>query len=425
MTKILLNEEIKPAILQQLKSAKKSIFIVVAWFNDKEIFDLLVNIAKEKNVLIKLILSEEYEGNTINTELNFQELLDANETVYIFKIPKDAVLVHSKFFIVDEINAITGSYNLTYGAYLHNRETVVLFENDLENCKKLVDELDDIYKIYCEPLIKSSISKFEDFFNKIKSNIEHGNLRMASDVDYIVKDINSRLFQIKEKIQENIETFEDFNYKISLETNDEILLKWWELLPNVWIMFFSKNILKFKYIEPNLKISSIRNLLTVISDLYLTDFKDIHENMLNGLKNINCINKLSCSFKQIYTISSFSSLENLTELLLTNNRISTLNGISEFKNLKILNVECNSINTIEDISENLKLKELNIKENPCSSLNGIEKLKGLELLYCDERFEKFPIEIDRLKSMGLNKMTKLQTNFNGTIKIYLKFEKEK
>ena len=122
MAKSLFNENIKPTIISEISNAKKSIYIVVAWFNDNEIFEALLEKTADKEFEIKLILLDDDNQDKINSQLDFDRLLQSNDNVYIFKIPQDKVKIHHKFCVFDKKSVITGSYNWTYGADKKNKE---------------------------------------------------------------------------------------------------------------------------------------------------------------------------------------------------------------------------------------------------------------------------------------------------------------
>jgi hypothetical protein len=396
----LFNEQIKPALLEQLSKANDSILVVIAWFNDTDLFNLLLNKAKSSKISIKIILSEEYEGNDINSQLAFQDLLDANENIYIFKIPRDAVLVHHKFCIIDEKTLISGSYNWTFGANSNNLEDVFLCENDAKVCKPFINEFNRIFDQYCKPIIDSSNSKLKELFDTIRNSIEHGNLRLALNVDEVINNIKSNFLLKEELVYEIKESFDDFDYSVDINSSDELISKWWELLPYQWSNAFLVNYLKV----PPLTIpdaTSLRNLFTVLKSFKMPLQGVVNIDNFYGLKNLTFINSIKAEACKIKSLSGIENLKNITSLYLKSNNLTTMLEINELFNLEYVDLSNNQIESLSSLPKNKSITNFYFMNNPCSTLKGIENLKSLEMFICDPKFKDFPIEIERLTNMGL------------------------
>ena len=100
-------ENIAERIQQEINQAQKSIFIAVAWFTNKKLFNTLLN--KSKNgCTVSLIISNDSINQ--NSDVNFDQLLSNKSRVY--KIGNgDTELMHNKFCVIDYTTVITGSYN--------------------------------------------------------------------------------------------------------------------------------------------------------------------------------------------------------------------------------------------------------------------------------------------------------------------------
>jgi hypothetical protein len=420
MTKALFNEEIKPAILEQLGKANQSIHVVVAWFNDADFFNLLLEKVTNSEIELRIILSEEYEGNNTNTQLNFQQLLDSSENVYIFKIPKEAVLVHNKFCIIDRKTLVHGSYNWTYGANFQNKESVLLVEDDEKVCFQFLNEFDNIFKEFCNPIILSSTLKLQELFFAIQKNIEHGNIRLAMNVDEVINGIRAKFLNQNNEEAELSETFEDFNLPILVETHEDIIAKWWTLLPQVWKSFFLIEILK---VPANYKpdITSLKNLLSATVSLTISDFK-VTQGNLYGIKNLLTINSLNCK-AQISSLKGIEALARLKRLIVSNNKLNTLIEINGLASLEYVDASSNNISSLSYLGRNSTITHLEFYNNPCTTLAGIENLTALQSFKCDPRFEQFPLEIAKLTALGLSKKSRVWTVINGIRSTVLQFEK--
>ncbi len=110
-------EDIQSQIIEQLNSAKFSIWIAVAWFTDKVLFDLLIE-KKKQGVNVQVIV--------INDEINArygQPYESHFETHRVNPTGKYENIMHHKFCIIDLRTVIHGSYNWTNKARW-NKETI-------------------------------------------------------------------------------------------------------------------------------------------------------------------------------------------------------------------------------------------------------------------------------------------------------------
>jgi hypothetical protein len=110
-------EEIQALLIEQIRNAKFSIWIAVAWFTDKVLMRELYNKAKE-GVNIRLVVLDD----EINTKYGFEyekhfETKRAKPTG-LFKN-----IMHHKFCVIDLKTVVHGSYNWTNKARW-NKETV-------------------------------------------------------------------------------------------------------------------------------------------------------------------------------------------------------------------------------------------------------------------------------------------------------------
>ena len=105
-------ENIANRIIEEIKAANKSIYIAVAWFTNKSIFEELLKKAKQ-GCSIQIIISND-EINE-NSSIDFELLEKSNGNVY--KIGNGgSELMHNKFCVIDYNTVITGSYNWSYKA---------------------------------------------------------------------------------------------------------------------------------------------------------------------------------------------------------------------------------------------------------------------------------------------------------------------
>ncbi|HCH2845319.1 phospholipase D-like domain-containing protein [Vibrio parahaemolyticus] len=105
----------KDKILQQIHSARFTIWVAVAWFTDRDLANALI--AKVRQGLnIRIVMSRDTKNDEIGKYLNpHVELIGVD--------PKNR-LMHHKFCIIDSRVVLHGSYNWTYNAAKRNNETL-------------------------------------------------------------------------------------------------------------------------------------------------------------------------------------------------------------------------------------------------------------------------------------------------------------
>lgn len=116
-------EDIEQRILNEIGNAHYAIFVSVAWFTNKKLFNALLEKAKN-NCYVSIIIQLD--------DINSQSGIDYNQIQIgrseCFKISKDAELLHDKFCVIDFKKVITGSYNWTYKAS-HNSENILILND--------------------------------------------------------------------------------------------------------------------------------------------------------------------------------------------------------------------------------------------------------------------------------------------------------
>lgn len=136
-------ENIASRIQDEIQKAQKSIYIAVAWFTNKTIFEKLLLKARE-GCNIHIIISNDEINN--NSSIDFELLKKHNGKVY--KIGDgNSDLMHNKFCVIDYNTVITGSYNWSYKAET-NFENIVINYNDTSLAEQFVKEFTLIKQKY-------------------------------------------------------------------------------------------------------------------------------------------------------------------------------------------------------------------------------------------------------------------------------------
>ena len=114
-------ENIEQRIITEIENAHYAIFVSVAWFTNKKLFNALLEKAKQ-NCYVSIIIQLD--------EINSQSGIDYSQIQVgrseCFKISKDAELLHDKFCVIDFKKVITGSYNWTYKAPYNSENILIL-----------------------------------------------------------------------------------------------------------------------------------------------------------------------------------------------------------------------------------------------------------------------------------------------------------
>ena len=114
-------ENIEQRIIKEISEAHYAIFVSVAWFTNKKLFNALLEKAKN-NCYVSIII----QLDDINSQcgLDYSQIQIGRSEC--FKISKDAELLHDKFCVIDFQKVITGSYNWTYKASQNSENILIL-----------------------------------------------------------------------------------------------------------------------------------------------------------------------------------------------------------------------------------------------------------------------------------------------------------
>ena len=133
---------ISERIKQELWKAKKTIHIAVAWFTNKELFDIL-KIKAQNNCKVLIIINDDEINN--NSSIHYDSLNIKNIKIYKTGFYEHE-LMHNKFCIIDNTTIITGSYNWSYKAQ-SNFENIIITYNDNILANQFLDEFNKIAKL--------------------------------------------------------------------------------------------------------------------------------------------------------------------------------------------------------------------------------------------------------------------------------------
>lgn len=131
-------EDIEAQIIEQIRAAKFSIWVAVAWFTNKTLMKELYN-RKQEGINVRIVVLDD----EINTKCGF-EYENFFETKRVSKSGQYENIMHHKFCVIDLKTVIHGSYNWTSKANW-NRETASV-ENSRELAEKYAAEFISLIK---------------------------------------------------------------------------------------------------------------------------------------------------------------------------------------------------------------------------------------------------------------------------------------
>ena len=166
-------ENIREKLIQEIRKAEFDIYVAVAWFTDKELWNVLAE--KAQNGLIIQVVLVQDEVN-LGTGLDFDELTKLGIQIYWDNH-------HHKYCVIDRNTLITGSYNWTYAAKERKlRENIIILSNEPKVCKDYASEFRLLLKQSTKHCINIPVKVIEKVtvIEKEEKIIIDNNLRKAS-----------------------------------------------------------------------------------------------------------------------------------------------------------------------------------------------------------------------------------------------------
>jgi hypothetical protein len=226
-------DNISERIKQELWKAQKAIHIAVAWFTNKELFDIL-KIKAQNNCKVFIIINDD-EINK-NSSIPYDSLNIRN--IKIFKSGfAENELMHNKFCIIDNTTIITGSYNWSYKAQ-SNFENIVITQNDNILANQFLDEFNKIVKIINpQEILKDDVFPLhivvkrleiiknyillEDLNSLVTESLKLGQYDFNEDISEIISLVKSDNFNLAIPI---IDNFIKQNQQIELWIDKELAI---------------------------------------------------------------------------------------------------------------------------------------------------------------------------------------------------------
>jgi len=100
-------ENIAERIQQEIRQAKKTVFVAVTWFTNKVLFQELVNKSRDGCAISLLISNDKINQNS---QIDFGQLTDGKSRVYKIGI-SNSEIIRPKFCVIDYNTIITKLFN--------------------------------------------------------------------------------------------------------------------------------------------------------------------------------------------------------------------------------------------------------------------------------------------------------------------------
>lgn len=224
-------ENIAARIVSEIDKAQSSIFIAVAWFTNRLIYNVLIQKAKG-GCDVYLMYSADHINE--NSPIDFDLLKTKNSAVYPIG-DGNLDLMHNKFCVIDHCTVITGSYNWSNKAE-SNHENITITNGVTPLAEQFISEFNKIKQRYY-PDEESQKTEFP--LSKIVKRLEIlKNYVLLEDIEELKRsagkireyDFNSDLHEIILLIQGEdfgdailkIESFINKNQQLSIWTDPEI-----------------------------------------------------------------------------------------------------------------------------------------------------------------------------------------------------------
>lgn len=176
-------EEIAYHITSELKKARESIYLAVAWFTDFEFFDIICQKAGA-GVSVEVMLLDD-EINLGAWGLDFEKLRILGGKVFFLKTSDEGEgIMHNKFCVIDENVAITGSYNWSRKAR-RNRENITVIKDAPDLIVQFLEEYDRIklhFNISQEVKTLTKIH-YDKIFGRLKAILQLVELNDFDDIE--------------------------------------------------------------------------------------------------------------------------------------------------------------------------------------------------------------------------------------------------
>ena len=261
-------ENIAERIEEEINKAQKDIYLAVAWFTNKNLFNSLVKKSQEGVKVILVISDNEINRNS---SINYNDIQKGESK--LFWIGGDKSFMHNKFCIIDDYVVITGSYNWSYKAET-NFENVVITCGDGELATQFKNEINRIIGELLTDEKKLPLAKIIKRLEIIKNYII---LEELEDLDGEIRKIIP--FDFDHKISEIIHEIKQQNFGSAIKKIETFITLSQSMV--TWIDYELEGIkIELKILENELAAlegekMSIEKLLADFNHQYTRELGDV------------------------------------------------------------------------------------------------------------------------------------------------------
>lgn len=218
-------QDIRYQLLHELKSAKDSIIVAMAWFTDKKLFRELVEKAGD-GVIVKILLA----NDDINRDYgpDFSVFENAGGELTWVQMGDSDNIMHNKFCVIDDSTVITGSYNWTNRANT-NHENITVHWQAEDLAEMFVEEFNRLSKLYGGSTT-ATLKQFD--YTKISSRLQlikyHLSLNEFEEIDTQIQKLKK--FELIDDVEEIIQFLEKSYYSDALVAIEKLHIKYSSLI---------------------------------------------------------------------------------------------------------------------------------------------------------------------------------------------------
>lgn len=136
-------ENHKSVIEAELRQAKQSVLIAVAWINFKEYFDLFKEVLTN-GAILKIVCSDNWQNRSHQSFID--ALVKLGAEIKLLKMPRQTNHMHHKFSVIDNKTILNGSFNWSPNA-TSSFENIIVINDCPSEVTKFVSEFDKLLQI--------------------------------------------------------------------------------------------------------------------------------------------------------------------------------------------------------------------------------------------------------------------------------------
>ena len=209
-------EDIAERIRLELGFAKHSIYIAIAWFTNRALFNTLIDKA-EQGVTVQLMLSNDHINQ--QSYVDYDQLNIGNSAAYLIGDGKQD-LMHNKLCVIDSDTVINGSYNWSYKAE-KNHENILITKGDSVLAEQFIKQFKKIrntYFDYQDPTPELPLDKIIKRLEIIKNYV------ILEDVEDITRENTKlKIYAFQQDIADITQALQQHSFETAITLIDQFI----------------------------------------------------------------------------------------------------------------------------------------------------------------------------------------------------------